>query len=58
MQPSVFRKLEDDLYRTESGRETGELLRVTRAADGTVDRLHWATYIFTREPYAFGEWLD
>lgn len=56
--PSVFVKVAEDLYRTESGRETGELLRITRAADGTVSNLHWATYLFTREPYAFGEWLN
>ncbi|MGH3423118.1 MAG: serine hydrolase domain-containing protein [Nocardioidaceae bacterium] len=55
--PSVFARLDDDLYRTESGRETGELLRVTRDAAGTVTRLNWATYLFSREPYAFGEWL-
>ena len=57
MPPSVFARVDDDLYRTESGRETGELLRVTRAADGSVERVHWATYVFTREPLAFGEWL-
>ena len=39
---------------TVSGRERGELLRVTRAADGTVTKLNWATYLFTREPQAFG----
>jgi CubicO group peptidase (beta-lactamase class C family) len=55
--PSVFTQIGDDLYRTESGRETGELLRVTRDADGDVTRMHWATYLVTREPYAFGEWL-
>jgi CubicO group peptidase (beta-lactamase class C family) len=55
--PSVFTKIGDDLYRTESGRETGELLRITRDADGRVTKLNWATYLFTREPYAFGEWL-
>jgi CubicO group peptidase (beta-lactamase class C family) len=55
--PSVFEKVTDDLYRTVSGRERGELLRVTRAADGTVIKLNWATYLFTREPIAFGEHL-
>lgn len=55
--PSVFTRLDDTLYRTKSGREAGELLRVTRDPDGTVTRLNWATYLFTREPYAFGEWL-
>ena len=46
-----------DRLRTESGRERGELLRVTRDAAGAVDRLHWATYLFTREPLGFGEHL-
>ena len=58
MPPSVFEKVGDDLYRTVSGRERGELLRVTRAADGTVTKLNWATYLFTREPLAFGENLN
>jgi CubicO group peptidase (beta-lactamase class C family) len=55
--PSVFAEVGDDLYRTESGRETGEVLRVSRDASGAVTHLNWATYRFTREPYAFGEWL-
>lgn len=55
--PSVFNRIGDDLYRTKSGRETGELLRITRDSDGAVARLNWATYLFTRQPYAFGEWL-
>ncbi len=55
--PSVFVKVADDVYRTESGRETGELLRITRDADGNVVKMNWATYLVTREPYAFGEWL-
>jgi len=57
MPPSVFVKIADDLYRTESGRETGEMLRVTRDDSSAVVRLNWATYRFTREPFAFGEWL-
>jgi CubicO group peptidase (beta-lactamase class C family) len=55
--PSVFERVGDDLFRTVSGRERGELLRVSRAADGTVTKLNWATYLFTREPIAFGEHL-
>ena len=53
--PSVFEQVGADLFRTVSGRERGELLRVTRGPDGTVSRLHWATYLCTREPLAFGE---
>lgn len=55
--PSVFVPVADDVYRTSSGRETGERLRVTRDDRGDVAAMHWATYLFTREPYAFGEWL-
>jgi CubicO group peptidase (beta-lactamase class C family) len=55
--PSRFEKVSDDVYRDVSGRERGELLRVTRDADGTVTKLNWATYLFTREPIAFGEHL-
>lgn len=53
--PSVFTELQPDLYRTVSGRERGELLRVTRGPDGTPTALHWATYLCTREPLVFGE---
>lgn len=56
--PSVFTRIDDDLYRTESGRETGELLRVSRDAQGRVTKMNWATYLFTRDPLAFGEWLN
>ncbi len=56
--PSVFAMIGDDVYRTESGREQGELLRITRDADGTVTKMNWATYLVTREPFAFGEWLE
>jgi CubicO group peptidase (beta-lactamase class C family) len=53
---SVFEKVDDDVYRTVAGREHGELLRVTRGADGTVTKMNWATYLVTREPLAFGQW--
>jgi CubicO group peptidase (beta-lactamase class C family) len=56
--PSVFVKVDDDVYRTESEREMGELLRITRDQHGAVTRMHWATYVLTREPLAFGEHLD
>ena len=55
--PSAFEQVEPDLFRTVAGREEGELLRVTRDADGAVTKLNWATYLCTREPLAFGEWL-
>ena len=47
-----------DLYRTVSGRERGELLRVTRDEAGRVREMHWATYLVTREPLGFGEHLE
>jgi CubicO group peptidase (beta-lactamase class C family) len=55
--PSRFAQVEADVYRDISGRERGELLRITRTADGSVPKLNWATYLFTREPIAFGEHL-
>lgn len=44
---------EPDVLRTESGREAGELLRLTRDGTGTVVRMHWATYRFTRVQEGF-----
>ena len=52
---SVFEPVGDDVFRTVKGRERGELLRVTRDADGVPVKLNWATYLVTREPLAFGE---
>jgi hypothetical protein len=51
----VFRPLPDrpDVLRTISGRETGELLRLTRDEHGVVVRMHWATYRCTRAQEAF-----
>ncbi|MDM4720289.1 serine hydrolase domain-containing protein [Micromonospora sp. WMMA1363] len=53
--PAVFAPLPDrpEVYRTVSGREVGELLRLTRDGNGTVVRLHWATYRFTRTQETF-----
>jgi len=43
-----------DVLRTVSGREVGELLRLTRdPATGAVVRMHWATYRFTRDQQTF-----
>lgn len=55
--PSVFEPAGTDCFVTVSGRERGERLRVSRDAQGGVSHLNWATYRFTREPLAFGEWL-
>ncbi|MEO6509708.1 MAG: serine hydrolase domain-containing protein [Nocardioides sp.] len=56
--PSVFVAEGPGLYRTVSGRERGELLRLTRDDDGRVREMHWATYLVTREPLGFGEHLE
>src|SRR4029453_12610210 len=53
--PAVFVPVDgsNDVLRTESGREAGELLRLTRDGSGAVVRMHWATYRFTRGQEAF-----
>jgi hypothetical protein len=52
--PGVFERVDADLYRTVSGRERGELLRLVRDENGAVVKLYWATYPFTRSPEIFG----
>jgi CubicO group peptidase (beta-lactamase class C family) len=52
--PSVFEPDGDDRFRTISGDERGELLRVVRDEAGDVVKLYWATYPFTRVPEVFG----
>jgi hypothetical protein len=53
-QPAVFEPEEHDRWRTVSGPEHGEQLRLERDADGRVVRMYWATYLVTREPVPFG----
>jgi CubicO group peptidase (beta-lactamase class C family) len=50
---AVFEREADDRYRTTRGRERGELLRIVRDSDGSVTKLYWATYPFTRNPETF-----
>ncbi|GIH20001.1 serine hydrolase domain-containing protein [Rugosimonospora africana] len=53
--PAIFEELEPDRLRTVSGREAGELLRLSRdPASGAVVLMHWATYRFTRDQQTFG----
>jgi CubicO group peptidase (beta-lactamase class C family) len=52
--PAVFEREDDDRYRTVSGPERGEWLRLVRDPDGRVVRMYWATYPLTREPRTFG----
>jgi CubicO group peptidase (beta-lactamase class C family) len=53
--PSIFQPVpaEPDRLRTVSGREAGELLRLTRDESGKIVLMHWATYRFTRQQEAF-----
>ena len=50
---AVFERETDDRWRTVSGPEHGEALRVEREEDGSVTRLVWAGYPVTREPGAW-----
>ena len=50
---AVFERQGDDRWRTVSGPEQGEALRLERTADGSVARMIWAGYPVTREP---GPW--
>jgi hypothetical protein len=52
--PAVFAPEGEDRYRTVSGRERGEALRIVRDGDGQVREMYWATYIFTRAPRPLG----
>ncbi len=52
-QSSVYERETDDRWRTVSGPEHGEALRVVREPDGSIARLVWAGYPVTREP---GPW--
>jgi CubicO group peptidase (beta-lactamase class C family) len=56
--PAVFRRESDDLYRTVSGPEHGERLRLMRDEDGRVVQMYWATYPITREPRVWGRTLE
>jgi CubicO group peptidase (beta-lactamase class C family) len=53
LEPAVFEREGEETWRTVSGRERGEILRVVRDGDGGVGKLYWATYPFTREPQSF-----
>ncbi|MCO8277881.1 beta-lactamase family protein [Actinoplanes sp. TRM 88003] len=53
--PAIFEPVpgQPDVLRTVSGREAGELLRLTRDEAGVVVRMHWATYRVTRVQEGF-----
>jgi hypothetical protein len=50
---SYFVQEGDDRFRSAEGRERGELLRVVRNEDGSVEKLYFATYPLRREPSTF-----
>lgn len=50
---SVYERETGDRWRTVSGPEQGEALRIVREPDGSVARMVWAGYPVTREP---GPW--
>ena len=52
--PAVFEPAGDGTFRTVSGREQGEWLRVVRDGEGNVVKMYWATYPLTRKPLIFG----
>jgi CubicO group peptidase (beta-lactamase class C family) len=52
-QSAVYERETADRWRTVSGPERGEALRIERAEDGSVSRMIWAGYPVTREP---GPW--
>ena len=51
---AVFDRVGDDEYRTVSGRERGEVLRIVRDGSGAPVKLYWAGYPFTRAPQQAG----
>ncbi len=53
-----FVRVNSERFRAVVGRERGELLEITRAATGTIERMHFATYALTRNPTAFANLLD
>src|SRR5207247_7419286 len=52
--PTTFEREAEDRYRTVSGREHGELLRIVRDAASRPVKLYWATYPFTRTAAPLG----
>ena len=52
-QSAVFERETDDRWRTVSGPEQGEALRIERGPEGSAARMVWAGYPVTREP---GPW--
>ena len=51
---TLFEREGEDVYRTVSGREQGELLEIVRDESGRPVKLYWATYPFTRTAAPLG----
>jgi CubicO group peptidase (beta-lactamase class C family) len=51
---TLFEREGEDVYRTVSGREHGELLKIVRDESGRPVKLYWATYPFTRTAAPLG----
>jgi hypothetical protein len=51
--PAVLEQLDADRWRTVSGPEHGELLRLTRDENGAIVKLNWAGYPVSREQRLF-----
>jgi CubicO group peptidase (beta-lactamase class C family) len=58
MADTRFVRVDGERFRAVVGRERGELLEITRAVSGAVERMHFATYALTRNPTAFANLLD
>jgi len=50
---SSFERVDDERWRSIEGRERGELLRIVRDGDGTIQKLYFATYPLTRAASTF-----
>ncbi|HEX4931002.1 MAG TPA: serine hydrolase domain-containing protein [Gaiellaceae bacterium] len=50
---SYFAPEGEDRFRSVEGRERGELLRIVRNDDGSIEKLYFATYPLRREPSTF-----
>jgi hypothetical protein len=57
MADTRFARVDGDRFRAAAGRERGELLEISRGPGGDVERMHFATYAFTRTPTAFADLL-
>jgi CubicO group peptidase (beta-lactamase class C family) len=55
MDDTRFAREDTSTFRAIGGRERGERLELVRAADGSLEKLYFATYAVTRTPKAFAD---